>query len=313
MNNIPKKQNSQEAIELLIAQRCLYSRAKKFQGALYAAFFVVASMPILAASKPGTIQQYIPIISLAFLAIEILFVTPYIKSLTSKAARCQELFDTKVLSMPHNKVVAGPPLSMDEVDALHVTVENLSDEKKKEFLHWYRGIDEKIPLSVARVTCQRMNVSYDKALREQYVWALGIASALISLIIIIFGMTKDLSIGELLTTWVSPLIPLITIMGKEICQHRATYLPTKNLCGELEKLYQESLASANSKSNVAGGINSNSDLMLQKSRQVQDAIFRHRENSPLVFDFFYDWKRLNNERVAEKSAKRALSEVNKNN
>lgn len=280
---------------------------------MYIASLVVVSIPLFVGSKPSAIQQYIPVISLAFLAAEILFVTPYIKNLTSKAARCQELFDTKVLSMPHNSVVAGPPLSMDEVDALHISVDSLRDMEKEELLNWYRGIDEKLPLSVARVACQRMNVSYDKALREQYVWALGIATTLISLILIIFGVTKELPVGELLATWVSPLIPLITIMGKEICQQRATYGPTKNLCRELESLYQESLASVNSQLNGTNIVNSQSDLMLQKSRQVQDAIFRHRENSPLVFDFFYKWKRPNNEKAAEKSAKRSLSEFKEKN
>jgi len=316
LNNINAEQNSPAAIELLMVQRRLYSRAKNWQGALYAASLAVASVPLFVGGKPGAIQQYIPVISLAFLATDILFIAPYIKSLTSKAARCQELFDTKVLSMRHNSVVAGPPLSMEEIDSVQVNVESiesLSETEKEYFLNWYKGIDEKLPLSVARVICQRMNVFYDKALREQYVWALGIASALISSILIIVGVTKELPVGDLLATWVSPLIPLITIVGKEICQQRATYSPTKNLCGELEGLYQEAIASVSSTSNGARVISKNSELMLQKSRQIQDAIFRHRENSPLIFDFFYKWRRPSNEKVAEKSAKRSFNEVNAKN
>ena len=132
-----------------------------------------------------------------------------------------------------------------------------------------------MPIQLARLICQRTNISYDARLRRTYGTWLLYGTVALGVILSFVGLAFDLSFSGLLLTVVVPLMPLLNWALRE--RHKQTdtanYLVT--LIGEFEKLWDRALKATRSR-----------DLD-RRSREMQDAIYQHRASSPLVFDWVY--------------------------
>jgi hypothetical protein len=93
MNSIPLKQNEPKKLDLLAAQRHLYSTAKQIHGwqIILATFFPVFWTFVIL--KYPTIKAYGALWGVAMGAGDQLIITPWLKRLREKAAKIQELFD----------------------------------------------------------------------------------------------------------------------------------------------------------------------------------------------------------------------------
>lgn len=71
----------------------------------------------------------------------------------------QEQFDTEVLKLDWNRLVAGG--RVDAEDVREVTSKPMTDVDRQCLENWYEVVIAKLPLPVGRIIYQRTNVTYD--------------------------------------------------------------------------------------------------------------------------------------------------------
>lgn len=292
MSSISSTQNEPESLDLLRAQRAYYSRAKIIQGCWYAATITFALATFYLGSKSEPLRTYLPLVSGALVLIDVLLISTWMKSCSKLAAKCQEAFDIKVLELPQNLVLTGPAV---EPELVHCMVRHpLSDRARRGLLDWYTGNFDGLPVEVARTICQRMNVSYDKAVRVRFMMLLILGVVGIACVLAVIGVAQGLTLDALVLTWLAPLVPAISIIIREAKSHHETLDTLKTLLSETTKLKDAAIESPSA-----------ADLTT-RSRVIQDAIFRHRTSNPLIFDWFYWLERKRNEAIAKASIKQDI-------
>jgi len=243
-------------------------------------------------SKSEPLRPYLPLISGALVLIDVLLISTWMKSCSKLAAKCQEAFDIKVLELPQSLVVTGPAV---EPELIHCMVRHpISDKERKGLLDWYTGDFDGLPVEVARTICQRMNVSYDKAVRTHFMMLLILSVVGVACVLAAIGVAQGLSIDALVLIWLAPLIPAISIIIREAKRHHETLDMLKTLLSEATKLKESAID------------NPSAADLTTRSRVIQDAIFRHRSSNPLIFDWFYRFERNRNEAIAKASNKQDI-------
>ena len=182
----------------------------------------------------------------------------------------------------------------------------LSASREGHFDNWYEPCVGELPLHLARLVCQRTNISYDARLRRKYGHRLLVLTLLFGVGLLFIGLHMGLKFPDLVMTLLVPFMPVLTWALKERLQHANTATSLTNLANEWETMWTRALNGA-SEAEVTNA-----------SRDLQNAIYQHRERSPLVFDWVYYRLRTANEDEAHHAAeelvamaKKALLEVAK--
>lgn len=186
MNNYFEMQNEPEMIELQAAQRELYSQAKKYLclsflfgvlipsilSAVYLvlSFFPEYTFPWLKTSI--TIYGFI----MLFINTALLDHVGYIKK---RAARIQEVFDTRIFGLEWNDIVAGQHPGPHQW--LEPATKHLRRHGNSRLKDWYLNNPINIPSSIMTLLCQSKNLGWDANLKS-------FISNLLSIIIVANGI-----------------------------------------------------------------------------------------------------------------------------
>src|SRR5437763_1707535 len=107
MNTIPEKQNEPGQLDLLLAQRRLYSRAKVcFTWKISLSMVFAIGGPILS-SLYEPASGYVGLAAILCLFVNLLALERLESSYKVNAAKIQELFDTYLFDLPWSEYVAG--------------------------------------------------------------------------------------------------------------------------------------------------------------------------------------------------------------
>ena len=296
MNNIAIKQNEPKQLERLSAQRELYSSAKKYHG--FQIFFVVF-LPIIFSF--GTIQysnlvQFAAAYGVIIALVDLLFFDEKIKTKKGKAARIQELFDCDVLQME-----VSPLKTIDEITIEEILIQYDAHKKIptniEKIKNWYPQSVADVPISMARIICQRANCSWDSKLRERYIGNLKNLSIIVLGGIIIYSLFKDLKFIDFVLLG-STLLPFFQFCIKQNLEQKDAI---KRL-SELLKYSNDLWIAIISRSK-------NNEQLTEASRRLQDEIFEHRSKTPLILDFFYKRLRTKDEGVLTRTTNSLISEL----
>ena len=183
MNNIPQEQNKQPRLDLLAAQRQLYSDAKFWQAVnIVTVVLVVVVSSILVAVFPS-LAVYAAIWGAIATLLDVLFLSRLQKSIQEKAAQVQQDFDCQVLEFDRRSLHCG----VDVEPELIIEASNKYKLKNLDYSalkDWYPIDIGQLPIHLARIICQRSNIWWDSNLRRRY--SNRVISILLALIIIIF-------------------------------------------------------------------------------------------------------------------------------
>lgn len=272
MNEINTIQNNRKQIELLFTQRSLYSGAKKYfiWRTVFALILAIVG-PIISFSNES-VGLYVGIVSIAYLLISHLVLERLEGTKKINAAKIQEEFDTSVLSLLWNEVVAGSRPDM-EIVASVLSQDRAIDSSSLE--NWYASDVSKVPLELGRLLCQRANTWWDSTLRNRYIALLLVLLFGTISILIILGIQLDLTLSKFILGVLLPIVPLIELLLKQIRDHFESHACILELKGKLDNsieiLFQ------------GKGIHNPEAV----ARVFQDEIFRHRKKCPMVFDWVY--------------------------
>lgn len=295
MNKITETQLESTQLKRLAAQRQLYTDAKnvlKFQ------ILSILSAPILVVF----IEYFsVPSVYAAFYAIivtfvNILWLTPWQKSLQKKAAGIQELFDCDVLELDWREIVAGPRLGVEIVEK-YALKHRRKDPNYLCLKDWYPKNVGELPLDVTRIACQRENCAWDAELRLRYSrFIMGILVVLVILAIFV-GIIGGLSVENFILVVVAPLIPAFVLGIRQYKRFAESAARKKELIKSAIDLWEKALEGTTP------------EELTSASHNVQDAIYNSRRENPLIFDSFYEFFKKEDEELMYKTAGELVEEA----
>lgn len=274
---IVQKQNTENMLRCLAAQRFLYSSAKiLFFWQLIFSTIVVIIISIINLYKDISwiIAAYGSIVAI----IDVAFLSPLIKKKKERAAKIQELFDTFVLKIEWNDILIGGKPTNEEI---HRYSEKYK-EKHVDFndlKNWYSPKISDIDSNAAKIICQRANCTYDYAIRDSFSNAILLILVITSLVIISIGLIKGFTLQNFFLIFVFPLLPAILLFFTTLNDNGVSKDYLDELRSEIEFIWNKLLS------------DSKINNIEFKVRAIQDKIFLNRKNSPLIFDWYYNKKR----------------------
>lgn len=205
MNEICKKQNLPENIDLLKAQAAVYKETEKLSNidfilstgttALLLVLKIIFSQWALWGALTAILAAIVTVCSLC-----LSFVITNKKDLS---ARIQMLFDCNILDIPWKDAVMGQKPSQAEIDRYKV-IRTRKDETT--FMNWYNVRVDGKPIDVARVLAYQENISFDVNLRKVF-----IATTSILCFVLLVLTVYLVAIGN--NFWL-PLLPLLAWLLK---------------------------------------------------------------------------------------------------
>lgn len=296
--SIIQRQELPENIELLAAQRNLYSRAKNIIG-----LQMILSGPVAISVAITTIVQpdlkgYVALWGILAVVFDLFVFTPWVKKLRDSGARVQELFDTKVLGIDWSDMSVG---KKPEPELIHEEAQKhgLEKEKSVSLSKWYPVIIDTVPEIFGTIISQRSNVWWDCKMRRKYSLFIRIVLVSIALGLIAYGLYEKKDMFEFLAYIVAPLASTYVFGYRQMMEHSEAADRLDKLKDLAEKVWSEAVS----------GIDA--AALKNKCRTLQDQIFDHRKRNPPVFDFLFKWFRNGNEALMNKGAETLIAEMRK--
>lgn len=204
--DIAKAQNEPHALRLLLAQRRLYVRAKRWAFTRMIGLGAIAVLaPILTAFAPGLSVVAASAAGLWIFLSRTLLIS-FETTAAGRAAVIQELFDLTVFDMP-TLAARDPQVSPEEVARLVGTDQQVSAAVRRESLvDWY-PIDTRLDGAEAIAISQRANAAYAERLLwwNASIW-LGLSVGWAG-IAIALGVAFGLSLAAFLLGVALPVLP----------------------------------------------------------------------------------------------------------
>lgn len=280
---INEEQNKTENLDCLASQRYLYSSAKDYSGLqffLNVVLIVIGSFVVYVLnqgwlSEKYDLSAYLALISILVTVVNSLVLVPVIKRKKELAAKIQERFDTRVLSLDWNDINIGSAPSSEEIKIYSNKYKNKNTDYNG-LEDWYSSIVDSVPLHVGRFICQRSNLSWDVYLRERYIKLIIVSSLIISFIVLFFGVQYELNINDIVLNIVTPLLPIVTFCIDQYRDNKESRENLKSLREDLNSNWQDLLSNHQAP-----------DDAYVISRRIQDEIFKNRKDNQLIYDFIY--------------------------
>lgn len=287
--SIVERQEFPENIELLAAQKNIYSRAKNIIG-----FQMILSVPIAICAVITTIVKpdlsgYIAIWGILVVVFDLFVFTPWVRRLQDSAARIQELFDVKVLGLIWNEISVGkrpePELVHEEAKKHGMKEEEITCLRK-----WYPTSIGGVQEIFGVIISQRANIWWDARMRRKYALSVRITLVIIALGLIGYGLYEKKDMFEFLAYIIAPIASTYIFGYRQMSEHGDAADRLDRLKEHAEKIWTDAVAGKDS-----------ATLKLE-SRALQDQIFDHRKKNPPIFDFLFRWFRDENEALMNKGA-----------
>lgn len=291
MNEIVERENLEENIDKLDAQRHLYSKAKSctylmFLGCVMipVAFSVIKAMGL----KKEYFVQITVFYSFMIVIIKPLFQS-HIDSLRDLATRIQQLFDCEVFGLKWNDSLCGD-IPTDESIYKAKTGENTEVLRD-----WYDSAVAKVERLDGIVICQRTNVVYDRELRKS--WATFVDVGIIAACVMVFtiGCFQKLQLWDWFLNAIVPMSPIVSwyidIRRQNSRNSEAIKKVNTLIVKALDRLRRGEQIEEN---NV---------------EQIQNYIFLHRKSAYPIPDFIYRLKRDSSESAMQYSVGRQVDQL----
>lgn len=275
---LAERQNTEPLRRLLLARFGLYDVAVNWQKTQ---LILVVLLPLIGAIigivDPAH-KAFVGALAVIVTLLDVAVIDRNYRRSIVRAARGAELFDTELFDLPWNVLTAGPQPSAEEIKRYFTA--RLMKKGDGDTFDWYPTAVARAPLHIARVICQRANVSYDSALRRHYATMLVVAVFILSAAIFAFGIANSKSLVDVVVTALVPPAPILIWALRE-------YFRQKDAAEANDTIQKESEAILN---RVLGGGCPEPECTT-RSMQLQGALFTRRAANPLLFPGLYTIRR----------------------
>jgi hypothetical protein len=150
------------------------------------------------------------------------------------------------------------------------------DPKKAKLSNWYLGRLGEVPFAVSRIVCQMTNVTYDGAVRRQYVTFLSVILGGLIFVSLLLGIFGSMPVDQLFSGVLLPFLPAISFIALQIKEHAQAISRLTELRQQVDNAW--SLCKEKQPDDA---------LLINSARQLQDKIFQNRSESAILFDLIY--------------------------
>jgi hypothetical protein len=285
------RQDDDNALRLLIAQRRLYRRAKRWLGFRWLGMLVIA----LAAPVISVIWPQLAVATGAVAGVW-LFVgrtlLEYAQSaVTAKAAAIQERFDFYVFGMPSSISRSDLP-SPEDIASVAGPDSGLAALGREERLYQWYPISENDSGLVSVAISQRANAAYAGRLLSTTALVWAVATAVWTIALVIVSVMAGLSLVTFLAGVLLPLLPAFLDVAQYLVGIRRAARDRDDLARSIEGRLRG-----------VGGAITPDDLLVWQAR-----LYELRRSTPDVPDLIYKLQRKANERAMHSAARQLGAE-----
>jgi hypothetical protein len=274
-NHIIAEQNTPRRLEMLAAQRELYSRAKRVFaiGAIASVAGPVLWISIAAAFAP--FRPWAALLGIVVAAVDLIFLDGWQRRLQKTAADVQEDFDCDVLRIARNPIKRSGFVDPEVVREAAGRY-RARDAELVHLRDWYPASVQALPMPLARLVCQRTNLRWDAQLRRIYAGGILTVVFVLSILTLVLGLASGVTADSLVLRVLAPALPAIVWGMREFTRQREAANEADRVKSHVERLWSSALA---------GEVAESWD---GEARAIQDEIFDRRRRGPLVFDWVYE-------------------------
>lgn len=280
------RQDEPRALRLLLAQRLIYNRAKRWSFLRWIGFSVIGlAAPVLTIIAPqlavlvaGVAGIWIFLSRTWFAARE--------QTEAAKAAQVQELFDQFIFGMPE-QVTRVPSASLEEISSIVGDDQSVQKGVERQKLRGWYPFDRRLPGLEAIAIAQRSNAGYAERLLtvNANIW-LGTA-VLWAAAALTVGIVVRLTLPTFLLGVAFPLLPALLVVWDHHQANRRAGQLRRAMADDIEKSVR-----GQTERNLAP-----EDLLLWQSR-----LYELRRSSPQIPNLVYRRRREQNERAMTAAA-----------
>lgn len=278
-NSIFERQNHEHNLELLVAQRHLYDKAKQNTSIRFITAIITAMVfPALKIMNFWETQG-IEIgmwISLAS-GILSLFIISFLKRRSKEdvetAAKIQEEFDTNVFGLDWNDELLKGEANPEAVSRAN---RDFKGDRTK-LKDWYSstpGVKEEFAILLS----QRSNLTWDAAQRKYYANALYVVMIVLLLITLVAGCAKGISLFEYVAYVLAPLLSLFKLGIDARDSHKKIYEAQERKESEIASIIKDYRTDPEA-------------ITKTILRTIQNSIYTNRKEQALVPNFIYKNRR----------------------
>lgn len=267
-NGIATRQNENNSIAMLAAQRQLYRDAKKFNTISVAlSVWIPFALAVILLFIPGNtewkyVSYILSIVSMTFSFV----IDKYIEEKKQLAAFIQQKFDAYVYEMPWDKRIFGKDKNIDHEVVTHSKKILNNPQEKEKLKDWYTpGVDGKNTID-GILACQRENFWWDVGLRKRFRFASVTLIIILFVVILAMGLWKNERITELLCR-VAFIVPMLKWLLDTV----------KKLNKDISTLQE-----------LDGDINNNEIKTMENLQDIQKVIFQHRKGCYAIPECIYN-------------------------
>lgn len=280
--SIRGRQDRTTALRLLIAQSCLYTRAKRWQGIRWVGLLVLG----LAAPVVSVLDPPLAVVGGAVAGLWLFLGRTAIASLETarmtEAATLQEQFDQYVFAMPSTVERSAMP-SPEDVVKLAGGDERLHDRAAAEHLLGWYAINDAVDGATSVAIAQRSNAAYTDRLIRTTVKIWTIATTAWAAILIAWSVLEGISLQAFLLGVVLPVLPAALDVFEYIVNTRRAARDRADLSRAIEARIHDTTRQIEGQ-----------DLLVW-----QGQMYDLRRTTPLVPDLLYRLTRKRNERAMQ--------------
>jgi hypothetical protein len=295
LNWIPEEQNTPWALDRVAAKTALYDRARTL-ATLQVVLAVV--VPVAAAVLAVPFPELMPwgaLYGIAMVLLEPLALEARQSRHRELAAKVQEEFDCHLFQLDWREGRVGPrprPEDVAEWANRHRSRAKARDAKVPgaKLRDWYPAVVGRLPLSRARLVCQRANGVWDSRMRARYADRIAVLLCAAAAVILVGGLAT----GDTLREWAvrsATLAPLIGWAIRERRTQRAAADRREDVQQRADAIWRRSLATI-----------LDDPQLTEDARELQNDIYTQRTESPAVFRWVYESSRDEDEAAMQHGA-----------
>ena len=270
--SIQERQNRPESIMKLAAQRLLYRRAKCVRGIGMLLILPVAALGLTASVLDNQeLSRCVPLVALILWFLDQQVLKRMEAEFKTEAATIQEDFDCFVLDIPWptHKSIRRP--TRDRIRQLAGT--RAGKPAAWEELHdWFAPNTIPNHPILSKVHCQQMSCWWDGNLRQRWRKVLKVTLWIFGLLVLALSFATGITVAKLFTMIASNM--RLVAWGRD------------EINGQVE-----AISRIDGIHRYLSDLSQNKPISPNDIRSVQDEIFEYRRSNPPVPDWFYWWKR----------------------
>lgn len=278
------RQNSDEALRLLLAQRRLHSRAKRWQNLRWIGLLILGvAAPFISVLVPGSAVVVGAVTGLWLFVGRTVLAWFETRTMT-RAAAIQEALDLYIFEMPATVKRTSMP-SLEDIADLTRAPEGLRTAAESEkLLDWYPIVaDHSGAESVA--IAQRANASYTGRLTRTAVWVWAGLTLAWLVFLIAWSAASSLSFGAILLGVIFPVLPAVLDVVEYLLSTWRAAQDREDLANTIQ-------------SRIEGG----NPILAQELVAWQAQMYDLRRTTPQVPDWLYKLTRNKNEAAMHAAA-----------